>query len=99
MLAPIRQLHEKRGGSAATAVLSVRDIEQRVADMEKAIASGEWGKVITLHDEIKQLHKRFTAPESLRPAFAKAEEMFHLASAHRGFEALELARRLRHLSG
>ncbi len=90
VLGPVGQLQAERGGIDAAAVLSVRDIEQRVADMEKAARSREWGQVITLHDEIKQLRARFTAPASLRPVSARAEELFLLASAHRAFDALEL---------
>ncbi|MEE2712947.1 MAG: type 4a pilus biogenesis protein PilO [Planctomycetota bacterium] len=90
VLGPVRKLQGERGGVGTTAALQARDIENRVAEMEKAIGSREWGQVITLYDEIKQLNARFSVPESVRPVFVRAEEMFHLASAHRAFDALEL---------
>lgn len=90
VLGPVRLLAEERGSGENSDSMPIRDIEQRVADMEKAVASRDWGVVITLHDEIKQLRERFTAPESLRPAFDKADKMFQTASAYRAFEKMEL---------
>lgn len=88
VVAPLKALKEQRGAPGLLKV-GPQEIEERVASLEAALASGDYRKAVTLAQELQQLRARIKDDERLIPIFQRAEDAGRKAATFLEFAAMD----------
>lgn len=85
---PLDALAQRRGTGRRGAAVSIQVIEQKVMAMEEALKSQAYGRVLEVHQEVKQLKELLAEPGEANQVLDRAERAVARARAYLEFERM-----------